>query len=63
MKLRGESKALKEGFKAFLPKIAVSQRLFVPMMTKVYDVEESNTFAQMTDEEIQTQLLSQETFL
>jgi len=54
---------LKEAFKAFLPKIAVSQRLFVPMMTKVYDLEESNTFAQMTDEEIQTQLLSQEKFL
>lgn len=41
---------VKEAEKVILPYIAVNQRLYVPMLAKKFDLEESKLYDDLTDE-------------
>ena len=50
--MQNNNKAVKEAQKVILPKIAVNQKLFVPMIAKTFDMEESNLYDDLTDEKL-----------
>jgi hypothetical protein len=41
---QNKNKLVKEASKLFLPPIPVNQKIFVPMIAKVFDMEESNKY-------------------
>jgi hypothetical protein len=51
--MQNNNKAVKEGQKLILDKIALNKKLFVPRIAKPFDLEESNEYDTLTDEKLQ----------
>ena len=51
--MQNNNKAVKEGNKLLLDKIAINQKLFVPMIAKVFDLDESAQYDDLSDEKFQ----------
>jgi hypothetical protein len=49
---QNKNKLVKEASKLFLPPIPVNQKIFVPMIAKVFDMEESNKYDLSYDDTI-----------
>ena len=45
-----DNKLVKEGVKVILDKIRTNLKIFAPMLTREFTMEESNQFDEMTDE-------------
>ena len=50
--MQNNNKAVKEWNKLLLDKIAINQKLFVPMIAKVFDLDESAQYDDLSDEKI-----------
>ena len=48
--LQNANKLVKEGSKLVLDRIATNQVIYVPMLSKVFDMEESKLYDLLTDE-------------
>ena len=48
--MTNQNKAVKETQKVLLDKIAENQKLFIPMIAKVFDLKESSTYDSVTEE-------------
>ena len=48
--MQKNNKAVKEASKMTLPKIATNLKLFVPMLAKKFDMEESHSYDSLSDE-------------
>jgi len=50
--LQNDNKLVKEGSKLILDRIATNQVIYVPMLSKIFDMEESKLYDSLTDEDV-----------
>ena len=50
--IQNESKMVKQSSKIVLDSIKVNQIIYVPMLSKVFDMEEANKYDNLTDQKL-----------
>jgi hypothetical protein len=50
--LQNSNRLIKEGSKIVLDRIATNQVIYVPMLSKIFDMEESTLYDSLSDEDV-----------
>jgi hypothetical protein len=50
--MQTNSSVVKKAFKKSLPKVMIAQKFYVPMLAKIFDLQESKMYDGLTDESL-----------